>query len=77
MRCPTVSMDHDNSRIGLQRAATRIVHKMTALLEQSFYLLIPIRGNPADTFNVFTMVSLPYPVQILTPSLGTRPHRNT
>lgn len=28
----------------------------------SFYLLVPLRGIPADTFDVFRMTSLPFPV---------------
>ena len=28
----------------------------------NFYLLVPLRGNPADTFEVFRMTPLPYPI---------------
>ena len=46
--------------LGLYRAAIRVVHKMTVLHGLRFYLLIPLRGNPTDTFDVFGMASLPY-----------------
>ena len=46
--------------LGLHRAAIRIVHK-TALDGLSF-LLIPLRGDPTDTFDVLRMDSLPFPI---------------
>ena len=45
--------------LGLHRAAIRVVHK-TALDGLNFYLLIPTRGNPTDTFDVLGMDYLPY-----------------
>ena len=48
--------------LGLHRAAIRVFYKKTALPGLNFYLLIPLRGNPTDTYNVFRMTSLPYPV---------------
>ncbi|XP_045119165.1 uncharacterized protein LOC123509094 [Portunus trituberculatus] len=47
--------------LGLHRAAIRVIHK-TALHDLSFYLLVPLRGIPADTFDVFRMTSLPFPI---------------
>ena len=47
--------------LGLHRAAIRIVHKI-ALDELSFYLLIPLRDDPTNTFDVLGMASLPYPI---------------
>ena len=45
--------------LGLHRAAIQIVHK-TALDGWSFYLLILLRGDPTDIFDVLRMDSLPY-----------------
>ena len=47
--------------LGLHRTYIRVIHK-TASRQLSFYLLIPLRGIPADTFDVFRMTSLPFPV---------------
>ena len=47
--------------LGLHRVAIRIVHK-TALDGLSSYLLIPLRGDPSDIFDVLRMDSLPYPI---------------
>ena len=48
--------------LGLHKAAIRVMFKKTALTGLTFYLLIPLRGNPVDTYNVFRMTSLPYPI---------------
>ena len=48
--------------LGLHKAAIRVLFKQTALTGLTFYLLIPLRGNPVDTYNVFRMASLPYPI---------------
>ena len=45
----------------LHRNAIRVIHK-TALHDLSFYLLVPLRGIPADIFDVFRMTSLPFPI---------------
>ena len=47
--------------LGLHRTAIRVVHK-TALDGLSFYLLIPLRGDPKDTFDVLGIDSLQYPI---------------
>ena len=47
--------------LGLHRAAIRVIHK-TALDGLSFYLLIPLRGDPSGTFDVLGMDFLPYPI---------------
>ena len=41
--------------LGLYRAAIRVVYK-TALDGLSFYLLIPLRGDPTDTFDVLKWI---------------------
>ena len=52
--------------LGLHRNSIKVVTKMndelTTLQGLCFYLLIPLRGYPSDTFNVFEMASLPYPI---------------
>lgn len=39
-----------------------MVKYLTVLQGLCFYLLIPLKGYPSDTFNVFGMASLPYPI---------------
>ena len=48
--------------LGLHTTAIRVIFKRTALQGLNFYLLIPLKGNLVDTFDVFEMASLPYPI---------------
>ena len=52
--------------LGLHRNSIRVINKMNKKLSVlkglCFYLLIPLKGHPSDTFNVFGMDSLPYPI---------------
>ena len=66
--------------LGLHRNSIRVIHKMdkklTVLQGLCFYLLIPLRGNPSDTFNVFGMASLPYPVTNTDAFILHKPSKN-
>ena len=51
--------------LGIYRQIIRVISKnteLTSLQGLCFYLLIPLQGYPSDTFNVFEMASLPYPI---------------
>ena len=57
-----------NEFLGLHRNVIRVAHvndkvESNAVISRlNFYLLVPLRGNPADTFEVFGMAPLPYPI---------------
>ena len=66
--------------LGLHRNSIRVIHKidkkLTVLQGLCFYLLIPLRGYPSDTFNVFGMSSFPYPITNTDAFILHKPSKN-